>query len=175
MSEHTGTINLGLTIIKGRRSIRKYKDTPVEEHIIMSTLEAARLAPTARNVQPWLIGVVREKERLAKLSELVQTGRFIKNAAVCFAVFAKKDHKFYVEDGSAATMQIIMALQSFGVGTCWVAGDKMPHAPEVQKLLNVPDAYTLVSLIPAGYPAEVTVPSKKELDEIYFMEEYKEE
>lgn len=175
MSEHTGTINLGLTIIKGRRSIRKYKDTPVEEHIIMSTLEAARLAPTARNVQPWLIGVVRDKERLAKLGEMADTGSFIKDAAVCFAVFTKKDHKYFIEDGSAATMQIIMALQSFGVGTCWVAGDKKPYAEDVRKLLNVPESYTLISLIPAGYPAEVTVPSKKELDEIYFMEEYKEE
>ncbi len=175
MSEHTGTINLGLTILKGRRSIRKYKDTPVEDNIIMSTLEAARLAPTAMNVQPWLIGVVKDKDRLLKLSEMVQTGRFIKDAAVCFAVFTKKDHKFYIEDGSAATMQIIMALQSFGVGSCWVAGDKMPHAPEVKKFLNVPDAYTLIALIPAGYPADVTLPSKKELDEIYFMEEYKED
>ena len=48
------------------------------------------------------------------------------------------------------------------------------NAEDVRKLLKVPDRYTLISLIPAGYPAEVTIPRKKELDEIVFNEEYNE-
>ncbi|MDD3406719.1 MAG: nitroreductase family protein [Methanomicrobium sp.] len=167
-------MNLGLTIIKGRRSIRKFKDQKIDDKIISDALESARFAPTARNVQPWKIGVVRNKDTLSKLSELASHGKFIKDADACFAVFAEKDHQYFVEDGSAVTMQILLSLWSFGVGSCWVAGHGKEYAEDVRKLLKVPDRYTLISLIPAGYPAEVTIPRKKELDEIVFNEEYNE-
>ncbi|MBP2133892.1 nitroreductase [Methanomicrobium sp. W14] len=168
-------MNLGLTIIKGRRSVRKYKTDKIDDNIIKETLEAARYAPTARNVQPWKIGVVRNKETLEKISELATYGKFIKTADTCFVVFAEKDHKFRVEDGSAVTMQILLSLWSFGVGSCWVAGNNMEYSEDVRKLLSVPDSYVLISLIPAGYPADVTIPSKKERKEIFFNEEYSEE
>lgn len=167
-------MNLGLTILKGRRSVRKYKDEPVSDDIIHAALEAARLAPTARNVQPWLFGVIKEKKTLEKLGETAPNGAFIKDANICFAVFGEKDHTYYLEDCSAATMQIILALWSFGVGTCWVAGDKKDYAEDIRKMMNVPDNYTLVSLIPAGYPAEMTLPSKKELKDLVFNENYSE-
>jgi len=167
-------MNLGLTILKGRRSVRKYKDEPVSDDIIHAALDAAHLAPTARNVQPWLFGVIKEKKTLEKLGETAPNGAFIKDADVCFAVFGEKDHTYYLEDCSAATMQIILALWSFGVGTCWVAGDKKDYAEDIRKLMNVPDKYKLVSLIPAGYPAEMTIPSKKELKDLVFKETYSE-
>ncbi|MDD3977596.1 MAG: nitroreductase family protein, partial [Methanomicrobium sp.] len=63
---------------------------------------------------------------------------------------------------------------SFGVGSCWVAGYGKEYSEDVQKLLKVPDKYTLISLIPAGYPADVTIPTKKELEDIVFEEEYSE-
>ncbi|MBN2733630.1 MAG: nitroreductase family protein [Methanomicrobiaceae archaeon] len=167
-------MNLGLTILKGRRSIRKYKEQKIEENIINDTLESARYAPTARNAQAWKIGVIRNKETLLKISELASHGKFIKDADACFAVFAEKEHQYFVEDGSALTMQIILSLWSFGVGSCWVAGHGKEYAEEVQKILKVPEKYTLISLIPAGYPAEVTIPKKKDLEDIVFTEEYKE-
>ena len=60
-------------------------------------------------------------------------------------------------------MQIILALWSFGVGSfgvgsCWVAGDKKDYANEIRKMMGVPEKYTLVSLIPAGYPEEINIP-----------------
>lgn len=168
-------MNLGMTILKGRRSIRKYKDEKVSDEIISAAIDGAKLAPTARNAQPWVIGVIKEKETLNKLSELATHGKFIKDANVCFAVFTEKDHKFFVEDGCAATMQIILGLWSYGVGSCWIAGDKMEYADDVRALLEVPEKYTLISLIPAGYPADITIPSKKSAEEISFFEKYSEE
>ncbi|WP_308219147.1 nitroreductase family protein [Methanoplanus endosymbiosus] len=164
-----------MTILKGRRSIRKYKDEEISEEIISAAIEAAKFSPTARNAQPWIIGVVKEKETINKLSELATHGKFIKDAKLCFAVFTEKEHKFFLEDGCAATMQIILGLWSYGVGSCWIAGDKMEYADDVRALLNVPEKYTLVSLIPAGYPADITIPSKKSAEEIYFSEKYSEE
>ena len=168
-------MNVGTTIIKSRHSVRSYKPTPVEDHIIRDALECARHAPTASNLQPWLFGVIREKDLLKTVAGLTDHGRFIADAAVCFAVFAERNAKYYLEDCSAATENLILALHAYGVGSCWVAGDKKDYAEAVRKLLQVPDRYTLVSLLPAGYPADITIQKKKEQDDITFFEKYKEE
>jgi len=140
--------------IKSRRSVRKYKPYEVPAYAIEDILECARLAPTARNEQPWLFGAVTEKKLLGELGRLANTGPFIADAPVCFAVFCLRDEKYYLEDGCAATMNIIHACQAHGLGSCWVAGDKKPYAEDVRKLLKAPEEYTLVALVPAGYPAE---------------------
>jgi nitroreductase len=72
-------------------------------------------------------------------------------------------------------MQLILALQGWGVGSCWVAGAKKDYAEDVRKLLNVPEDYTLVSLVPAGYPEEISIAKKKPLDEVAFFDRYEEE
>ena len=168
-------MNVGTTIIKCRHSVRSYKATPVEDTIIRDALECARLAPTAMNLQPWVIGVIREKGLLAKVAGLTNHGKFIADAPVCFAVFGERVATYYLEDCSAATENLIIALQSYGVGSCWVAGDKKEYAEAVRKLLGVPDKYTLVSLLPAGYPADITMQKKKEQDDIVFFDSYKED
>ncbi len=99
-------------------------------------------------------------------------GRFIADARVCFAVFGKRDATYYLEDCCAATMQLMLGLQAWGVGSCWVAGEKKEYAEDIRKLLNVPDAYTLVSLVPAGYPEEITIAKKELLEDITFEERY---
>lgn len=163
-------MNLGATLIKSRRSVRSYTEAPVEEDIIRDALECARLAPTAMNLQPWLFGAVRAKDILKKLAGLTDHGTFIEGSAVCFAVFGEKNAKYYLEDCCAATENIIICLQGYGLGTCWVAGDKKEYAEPVRKLLNVPDQYTLVSLIAAGFPKEISMPKKKVLKSISFYD-----
>ncbi|NLW77283.1 MAG: nitroreductase family protein, partial [Methanomicrobiales archaeon] len=74
----------------------------------------------------------------------------------------------YLEDCCAATMNMITCLQAYGVGTCWVAGDKKEYGTDICKLLDIPEPFSLISLIPAGYPKEVKVPSKKPGKEIFF-------
>lgn len=167
--------NLGLIILRTRHSIRQYKDDPIEEKILKDALECAHLAPTARNEQPWLFGVVRKKETLKKIADLTDHGKFIAGAQVCFAVFGKRDEKYYLEDCSAATTQLIHGLWAYGIGSCWVAGDKKGYAEDVRKLLGVPDTYTLVSLVPAGYPKDLTLADKKDLKDLVFKEHYSEE
>jgi nitroreductase len=164
--------NLGLTIIRTRHSIRNYKDDPIDEKIVRDALECAHLAPSARNEQPWLFGVVTKRETLAGIAALAENGRFIADAPICFAVFGKRDAKYYLEDCSAATTQLILGLWAYGVGSCWVAGEKKDYAESVRALLGVPEDYALVSLLPAGYPKEVAIAAKKDLDDIVFSEKY---
>lgn len=175
MSSIGGTVNLGVTVIRSRHSVRKYKEKPIEEKTIKDALDCARLAPTARNEQPWLFGVIRNREMLQAIADLADNGRFIADAPICFAVFGKRDAKYYLEDCCAATMQVILALQAWGVGSCWVAGEKKDYAEDVRKLLSVPEGYALVSLVPAGYPEELQIKAKKSIDEVAFFERYEEE
>jgi nitroreductase len=58
------------------------------------------------------------------------------------------------------------------VGSCWVTGEKKQYVEEVRKLLNVPEQYTLISLIPAGYPADIELVEKKPLSQVTFRERY---
>jgi nitroreductase len=160
------------TVIKMRRSIRRYQENPIPDSVISEILECAMLAPTAINVQPWLIGCVTDKKLLAALADLMDNGKFIKDAEACFAVFCLKSEKYYLEDGCAATMNIIYAAAGKGISTCWVAGDKKPYADQVRKLLNVPESFTLVSLVSAGYAAEQPKPSKKSITEVTFKNKY---
>lgn len=168
-------MNVGTTIIKSRHSVRKYKPDPVDETTIRDVLECARHAPTAMNLQPWLFGVVRDRDLLKKIADLTDHGKFIADAAICVAVFGEKKAKYYLEDCCAATETLILGLQSYGVGSCWVAGEKKEYAEAVRKLLDVPGNYTLVSLVPAGFPAEIAIQKKKDLDDITFSDKYKEQ
>lgn len=168
-------MNVVTTVIKSRHSVRKFKPDRIDELVIQDALECAALAPTARNVQPWLFGIVRDKQMLQNISGLAANGSFIAGCSACFAVFCEKKETYYLEDGCAATENLILALQAHGIASCWVAGDKKEYAEPVRKLLNVPDSYTLVSLVAAGMPAEITIAPKKLLKKIHFYEQFKQE
>jgi nitroreductase len=167
-------MNIVTTVIKSRHSVRKFKPDPVDEIAIRDVLECAALAPTARNIQPWLFGVLKDKEILVKISSLAENGKFIRDCAVCFAIFGEKKETYYLEDCCAATENLILALQAHGIASCWVAGDKKPYAEPIRTLLNVPEKYTLAALVAAGIPAEITIAPKKENKKILFYETYEE-
>lgn len=156
-------------LIKARRSVREYTAREVPKQTVDDILECGALAPTACNTQPWLIGAVTDKRLLTELAALTDHGRFIVNAPLCFAVFCLNTEKYRLEDGCAATMNIILAAQAHGLGSCWVAGDKKSYAQDVRKLLKVPGEYELITLISTGYPAgEPNMPNKKPQGEVIF-------
>ncbi|MCM8830175.1 MAG: nitroreductase family protein [Candidatus Omnitrophica bacterium] len=155
-----------LKVLKERRSIRRYQEKEVPEDVIKDIIDCARFAPTARNLQPWKFVVITDGLLRKKIAGICDYGKFIADAPVCISVFCE-DTKYYLEDGSAATTYILVAAKAYGLGSCWVAGDKKPYAEEIRKLLNVPPGYKLVSLISIGYPeGTIPAPSKKPLDEI---------
>jgi nitroreductase len=167
-------MNIITTIIKSRHSVRKFKPDSLDDNAIRDAIECAALAPTARNVQPWLFGVLKDKIKLAKIAELAPNGSFIKDCTICFAIFGEKKETYYLEDCCAATENLILALQAHGIASCWVAGDKKPYAEAIRTLLSVPESYTLVAMVAAGMPAEVTIAPKKEQKKIAFFETYEE-
>ncbi len=162
------------TIFKKRRSIRVYINRPVPNEAIERIIDSARFAATARNVQPWHFIAITNKVTLKKLASLADNGVFIADAAACIAVFCE-DTKYYLEDGCAATQNIILAATALGIGSCWVAGDKKPYCAKVSELLNAPNSYKLVSLVALGYPESVDVfkeAEKKPLDKLIHWEKF---
>jgi nitroreductase len=168
-------MNVVTAVMKSRHSVRKFKPDPVADLVITDALECAARAPTAMNIQPWLFGVLKDKAVLSKIAEMADNGRFIADCPLCFAVFGEKKQKYYLEDCCAATENLILALQAHGVSSCWVAGEKKPYVEAVRKLLGVPEGYTLVSLVAAGNPVEITITPKKDIKQVTFFEVFKTE
>lgn len=153
-----------LELMKERYSCRSFSDKKVEKEKIEKILEAAKVAPTARNFQPQRILVLTEKEVLGKLSICTQYGW---NAPVIMIIFYDKaisykrdkyDNKEFGDiDISIVTTQMMLEAQSLGLGTTWVGSfdpDKLIEAYEV------PDNLVPVAILPIGYPSEEARPSK---------------
>ena len=161
-----------LEALKSRRSSRSFTDQPIAAELLEKIIDCARLAPTARNVQPWEFIAVTNKETLKKLGSLADNGSFIAECNACIAVFCS-DTKYYLEDGCAATENILISAAGLGVDSCWVAGDKKPYCEEVRQLLAVPAGYKLVSLIAMGYSAAVgQAAPKRALKEVLHWEKF---
>ncbi len=161
-----------LQALKERRSVRIFNAKPVARNLVEELIDCARLAPTARNIQPWEFVVITKEETLQELSFLADNGSFIKDSGCCIAVFCQ-DTKYYLEDGCAATENILIAAYDLGLSSCWVAGDKKPYADKVRELLCVPCGFKLISLIPLGYSdIKPFLPSKKTLNDVTHWERY---
>jgi nitroreductase len=168
-------MNIVTTVIKSRHSVRKFKPDPVDDLVIRDAIECAAHAPTAKNMQPWLFGVIKNKEMLLKIAQTTDNGKFIEKSPLCFAVFGERKEKYYLEDCCAATENLILALQAYGINSCWVAGEKKEYAETIRTMLGVPENYTLVALVAAGCPQEITIAKKKETKHIVFFEQFKKE
>jgi len=163
-----------MEILKIRRSVRAYKDKPIAKEALEKIVDAGRFAPTARNVQPWEFIVITNPLILKEIAGLAENGRFIASGKACIAVFCS-DTKYYLEDGAAATENILLAATSLGIGSCWVAGDKKPYCSRINKLLNTPDSYKLVSLVALGYPESENsfkAADKRSLEELIHWESF---
>lgn len=157
--------------LKTRRSIRAYKDTPVPKEIVEDIVDCGRLAATARNVQPWEFIVVTDPDVRKTLADISEYGKFIAQSPVCIVVLCQ-DSRYYIEDGSAATQNILNAAHARGLGSCWVAGDKKPYARQIGEVLGAPADQKLVAMIAVGYPAETSSRPKRSLQEVLHWERF---
>ena len=159
--------------ISKRASVREYKPEPVDKALLEKLVDAARRAPTARAVEPWEFIVVQKKDTLTKLAALAaKNAPFLKKAAAALVVYCK-DTKYYLEDGVAATENILIACASGGLGACWVAGDKKPYAADMSKLLGVPAELKLISVVSIGYPArEPKQVKNRKLEDVIHWEKF---
>ncbi len=163
-------------VVKKRRSIRSYVPSEIPEEVIKRIVDAGRLAPTARNEQPWEFVVIRDREKLVQLAKIVgRNGPFLKDCG-CAIVVLCRPTKQYLEDGSSATENILLASTALGLGSCWIAGDKKDYAGEVLDFCGAPRDYKLVSIVAIGEPSDESLWSlpknKRSLEEVLHWERF---
>jgi nitroreductase len=152
-------------LIRARYSVRAYKSDPVDEDTLQRVLEAARLAPTAANRQPFQLIVIRTAGREAELGRIygrdwfVQAPLIVCACAVPSQGWTRSDGKDYCDVDVAIVMDhLILAAADLGLGTCWVGAFDPDAAREV---LGLPEDVEPIAFTPLGYPADQPKPKKR--------------
>ncbi len=162
-----------LDVIQKRRSVRKYKEDPIPEKDLMRVLEAARLAPSGKNFQPWKFIIVKDKALKEKLARASAGQFFMAEAPIiivgcgfpdnCYAHMGRYMKSWSV-DVTIALEHLILQAQEEGLGTCWIGSFE---EEEVKAILNIPENVKVLALTPLGYPDEIPrFRRRKSLDEI---------
>jgi len=145
-------------VVRTRRSVRSYLDEDVSDGEVRRLLEAAILAPSAGNCQPWEFVIVRDKKRKEALSNAALGQRFVAEAPVVIVVCAnvprtaahygsRGANLYVIQDTAAATQNILLAATAMGLATCWVgAFDER----RVWEILELPDEVRPLAIIPVG-------------------------
>ena len=146
-----------LSAIKGRRSIRKYIDKPVEDEKLLRILEAARFSPSAKNQQNWKFIIVKDSKTRARLTEAIGQP-FVGEAPIILVCCGTEPESVmrggqprYTVDLSIATAYMILEAHTQGLGTCWLGSF---NESMVKDVLNIPKNVRVVAITPLGYPAE---------------------
>ena len=160
-----------LEAIRRRRSVRSYTGDPVPREDLEKIVDAARLAPSGHNRQPWEFIVVTDR---GVIDQLKTAALWMENAGAIIAVVMETSSRFWLEDGSAAVENILIASTALGYGSCWLQGYTEPREEEFKELLGIPDDKKLLTLIPLGVPSEWPTREKKTLSEVLHWERYPE-
>lgn len=161
-----------LSLATKRQSVRGFSQQPIEKDKLQEVLEAARLAPSANNRQPWKLIVVQDKATREKLTDIAGGQRFVGEAPVVIVAVALEPERVmrcqvpaYAVDTAIALDHLSLAAAALGLGTCWIG-----HFDQAQtkELLNIPAEYKVVALMPLGYPKspEQRPKRRKSLDEL---------
>lgn len=168
--------------IEKRRSIRKFKANPVAKEHLKKILEAARLAPSGGNRQPWYFIIVRDNATKKALSTAANNQSFIADAGAVIVVLGdpstekKTSYKLsttripYLQDPMIAIEHMVLAATALGYGTCWIGAF---NETEVKEILQIPENLAVIALLPIGVADENPQPRpRKAFKEIFFNESY---
>lgn len=167
-----------LSLLKGRRSIRRYRPDPVPDEMIEQLLEAGQWAPSASNRQPWQFIVVRDE---AILKQVAQHAAYyfirwahVEEAPLLIVLCGEARNRIYRqflhEDVGLAGSQIMLQAHALGLGTCWIGGLDRKAIADV---LKVPEHIEIVGLLTVGFPAEdPEPPARKPLADIVHYDVY---
>jgi len=168
-----------MDLIEKRKSIRSYKPQDVEEEKLNYILQAFRKAPSAKNLQPWKLIIVKNKKKISDLSIACNSQTFLSEAPILIVACAKEDEAYGVMGGymnsypidiAIALEHLILAATEKGLGTCWIGAFKEKL---VKDLLDVPDNVRVVAITPVGYPAtEGRTRGRKPISEIVCYGKY---
>ncbi|OGO18930.1 MAG: hypothetical protein A2Z15_04095 [Chloroflexi bacterium RBG_16_50_11] len=174
-----------MEIIKARRSIRAYQDKPLSKSVVKDILEAAKYAPTARNMQELEYKVITSKTLISKLVEGIAAAlqkegmplkgppgakpNFFYSAPLLIVIIAPKDNMFALTDSALAVQNIMLYATSIDLGSCFIGMARfIERDKNLLKLINIADNMAIVAAVICGYPAENPEPREKKLNAEYF-------
>jgi nitroreductase len=176
-------------IIARRRSIRRFLDTPVEKESVLACLEAARLAPSAENAQPWRFLVMDDPEVKAAFCRAAFSGiygrtRFAERAPVLILVLSRTEFRthglgqalqgipFQLIDIGIAGEHLVLRATELGLGSCWIGWF---HTRRARRFFGIPGRYKIAGLIALGYPEtrELKERPRKCLEEIAWFNRFR--
>ncbi len=164
--------------IRTRKSVRSYQDRPVDDATLARVMEAARLAPSARNDQEWRFVAVRDPQMRRRIAVDAARQPFIAEAAVVLACCAESDGRVmrcgqasYPIDVAIAMDHLSLAAAAEGLGTCWIGSF---DEAMVKDLLGIPAGVRVVQLMPLGWPVDpAPIPKRRRaLEEILKRERW---
>ena len=158
-----------LEAIRKRRSVRKYTGDPIPREDLEKIVDAGRLAASGSNQQPWDFIVVTDRGMIDQLKVAAQ---WMEKAAAIIAVVMDSSSRWWIEDGSAAVENMLIASTALGYGSCWLEGYTLPREEEFKALLDISKEKRLLTLVPIGVPAEWPTKEKKPLEEVIHWEKY---
>jgi nitroreductase len=163
--------------IRKRYSCRAYQDRPVEQEKLESILEAARLAPSAKNLQDWRFVIVTDKEKKRRLADAASGQMFIADAGVIIVGCSNSDYVMRCGqpigpiDVAIALEHICLQAADLGLATCWI-GSFYPE--KVRAVLGIPDNIAVIELMALGYPAdEPKQPRREPIEKIVCYEKWR--
>ena len=166
--------------IQKRKSIRSYEPTPIPGEKLNKVLEAARLAPSAGNIQPWRFIVVLDLQKRRKIAKGCRFGHFLDESPVVIVGCGdqKASPHWYAIDTCIAMQNLVLAATGEGFGTCWIGAF---NEKTIREMLKIPNHLKVVALLALGYSREkLNISAKlahfmrprKKLDRIVYLEEY---
>ncbi|MHB9140065.1 MAG: nitroreductase family protein [Victivallaceae bacterium] len=152
-------------VVKGRRTIRRFKQTPVQESDLRTMINAARLSPSGGNVQPLRYVVIRQPELVSMVFENTAWAGLVKprrnpepgkTAPLTFiaVVGPRENSNILHADAGAAIQSMMLTAYSAGIGCCWLGAFKREN---VDLILNLPEKSSVIYLVAVGYPDESPV------------------
>lgn len=158
-----------LEAISKRRSVRKFTGDIVPRADLEKIVDAGRLAASGSNRQPWEFIVVTDREMV---NQLTVVGKWMRKAGAIIAVVLDPYSRWWLEDGSAAIENMLIASTALGYGSCWVEGDALPREEEFKTILCVPKGKRLLALVPIGVPEEWPTVEKRPLESVLHWQVY---
>lgn len=155
--------------IQTRRSVRAFTDQAIPREDLEAIVDAARLAPTGSNRQPWDFVVITDKQTIA---EIAVAAEWIGQAQAIIAIVLDEFSPVWRDDGCAAATTMLLKIVDLGYGATWVQGNIAAFEEQFKALLNVPADKHMPIMLPIGVPAESPVKEKKSLEEIIHWEKF---
>ena len=116
---------------------------------VKKILEAARLSPNARNLQPWALVVVTDRKTIQRISEVARTGKQIANSSFCVVIVTDPENRWSTIDATGAIQNIAVQAWDLGMGSCWV---RSLERDQLKELLNIPKNLEILTVMPFGLP-----------------------